>query len=78
MAVHETFNNSDRMPLTRSEGHDHDVLGLDKHLKSHTGEKGASVADPQDHLANKEYDTEAHFTSNPHPLQGQRSGQHAR
>ena len=65
MANHEKFNSVDKTPLTRDTGHEHNVTNQAKHLKSHSGEKGASVSDPQDFLANPEYDTEAHFTTHP-------------
>jgi len=70
MANHERFDSVDKTPLTRDTGHEHDVVNVAKHLKSHSGEKSSSVSDPQDFLANPEYDTEAHFSNHPKDMRG--------
>jgi hypothetical protein len=70
MATHERFNSEDVTPLTRDTGHEHDVVNVAKHLKSHVGEKSSSVSDPQDFLANPEYDTDGHFSTHPKDMRG--------
>ena len=63
MAEHKKLNSTDVTPLTRDEGHSHDVADVARHLRATDGSKGSSVPQPLQHLANPEHDVESHFSS---------------
>ena len=51
------------IPFSKGGSKQHDTTDQHKHLQSRTGEKGASVSQELIELANKEHDSESHFSS---------------